>query len=160
MKKTYRPGAVGALMDEMERASLDLISILENLPADEFEMILDDKTYDEDCRSIKTIMTHVVRSGYGYANSIRKAWGVPVVEEEIIIDDAQNAIIQLNEMLEYTAVTLDGHWTMSLDEMEETFVIARWGKKMDLEEMLEHALAHILRHRRQIERLLMEKQLL
>lgn len=160
MKKQYRPGAVGALMDEMERASLDLISILENLPADEFKMILDEKTDDEDCRSVQTIMTHVVRSGYGYANSIRKTWGVPVVEKEIKIDDPQNAIIHLNYMLEYTSATLENHWTMNQDEMEETFVIARWGKKMDLEEMLEHALAHILRHRRQIERLLTQKELL
>jgi|GEM_PF-665623 len=160
MDKQYRPGAVGALMDEMERASLDLISILDNLPEENFHIILDENTDDEDCRSVETIMTHVVRSGYGYANSIRRAFGKPVIDQEIKVDDPQTAILKLNDMLEYTVATLEDHWYMSPDDIDKTIVTARSGKKMDLEQILEHALAHILRHRRQIERLLLKKQLI
>lgn len=160
MNKKYRTGAVGALMDEMERASLDLISILENLSEEKFNMILDENTQDEDCRSVQTIMRHVIRSGFGYANSVRKVWEKPVIEQDLQINDPQKAILRLNDMLEYTSNTLEDHWNMSPDEMDTTIVTARSGKRMDLEAILEHALAHILRHRRQIERLLLQKQLL
>lgn len=157
MTNQYRPGALGALMDEMERASLDLISIVENLPEEQFNMILDDKTEDEDCRSVKTIMTHVIRSGYGYANAVRRAFQIQITGEGRPAENPQSAIKLFNEMLLYTAQTLEGRWHMSYDEIDNTFVISRSGKKYDLEGILEHAVCHILRHRRQIEKLLSKK---
>src|SRR5215471_3762768 len=79
--KTYRQGAVGALMDEYERAAGELVSILSGITDEEFERIRDTKTQDQDCRSIQTIMRHVIRAGYGYAGYMRTAWGKePVIK--------------------------------------------------------------------------------
>jgi hypothetical protein len=73
--KTYRKGAVGAMMDEYERAAGELSRILEGLSDEAYELVRDTETKDDDCRSIQTIASHVVSSGYGYAGYIREAFG-------------------------------------------------------------------------------------
>jgi hypothetical protein len=48
-----------------------------------------------------------------------------------------------------------------MDEYERITALeiqAPWGPVYDLEQMLEHAIVHVLRHRRQIERFLAEPQ--
>jgi hypothetical protein len=45
---------------------------------------------------------------------------------------------------------------MTYEEMASIRIAARWGPTYDLEQLLEHAIVHVLRHRRQIERLLRE----
>src|SRR3954471_4077939 len=77
MLKSYRSGAVGALMDEYERAAEELTHLVERIPDDEFVRVVDAQTEDEDCRSAQTIMSHVVRSGYGYADYMREQLAIP-----------------------------------------------------------------------------------
>jgi uncharacterized damage-inducible protein DinB len=60
-------------------------------------------------------------------------------------------------MIEYTIETLDGKWEMSDEVIERTTIHSLWGVKYDLEQLLEHAIVHVLRHRRQIEKLLQQK---
>ena len=152
MPVKYRSGALGALMDEYERAAFDLTRVIEKNNVEEFQRIRDTVTEDEDCRSFQTIMNHVLRSGYGYAISIRKSFGIEVSRPEIKVNSPQEAINELKKMLSYSAETLDEKWDMNYDEIDNTAVIARSGKKYDIESMLEHAIVHILRHRRQIEK--------
>jgi len=56
--------------------------------------------------------------------------------------------------LNYTAAALEDKWAMSEDESERVTMPTPWGTTYTLEQMLEHAIVHILRHRRQIERLI------
>ena len=51
MKKAYRKGAIGALMDEYERAASELRRLVEQIPDDEFVRIVDPQTGDENCCS-------------------------------------------------------------------------------------------------------------
>jgi uncharacterized damage-inducible protein DinB len=154
MSLKYRIGALGALMDEYERAAADLIKVIEQVTQSEFQLIRDTATEDEDCRSIQTIMTHVVRSGYGYAISIRKSFGIDASQTKIKLNTPLEAITEFEKMLSYSAETFNGRWGMSYDEIDNTAVVARSGKKYDIESMMEHAIVHILRHRRQIEKFL------
>ncbi len=154
MTKTYREGAIGALMDEYERASIEFKKIIGGLSQSDYEKILDPQTEDEDCRSVHTIITHVIRSGYGYANSIRKATNQTEIKPEYKTTNPQEALINFNMMLKYTEETLDGKWNMSYDEMFYTEVLTSDGSKSNIEARLEHAIVHILRHRRQLEKLL------
>ena len=78
MPKIYREGALGALMDEYERAAKDLQKLLRTIDSTTYLLILDTKTKDKDCRSIENIMNHVVRAGYSYSNYIRKQFGEEV----------------------------------------------------------------------------------
>ncbi|MDX1941948.1 MAG: hypothetical protein SFU99_15405, partial [Saprospiraceae bacterium] len=68
----YRNGAVGALMDEYERAAKELKTLLKTIPQDQYVQIVDPDTSDPNCRSAQTIMNHVIKAGYSYANYIRK----------------------------------------------------------------------------------------
>src|SRR6266850_7211181 len=64
MTQIFRKGAVGALMDEYERAAAELSELVSRVNDEEFEIIRDPRTQDEACRSIQTVVNHVVRAGY------------------------------------------------------------------------------------------------
>ena len=151
--KAYRNGPIGALMDEYERASADLKLLIRSISEPDFTKVIDAQTGDENCRSVQTIITHVVQSGYSYANYIRGQLGTPRSSPVAGPVQRQEAEAEINAMLDYTANTLDGRWGMSHDEIARIFIDSRWGVRYDLEQLLEHAIVHILRHRRQIERL-------
>jgi uncharacterized damage-inducible protein DinB len=152
MTKTFRKGAIGALMDEYERAASDLNRVVQGLSAEDYSAIRDPNTQDQNCRSIQTIMSHVVDSGYCYANYIRRQFSIPCEEYQERPLNHEQALSGLQQMLQYTAVTLQDHWVMSDEEIQKVVMDARWGQRYDIEQLLEHAIVHISRHRRQIDR--------
>ena len=152
--KVYRKGANGALMDEYERASLDLKLLFHNIPEDRFIEILDTQTKDDNCRSAQTIISHVIGAGYGYADYIRGVLGIVSTSPARRLFSLAEVEAQIELMLEYTVQTLEGRWEMTEDEMMSAVIDSHWGVRYDLEQLLEHAIVHILRHRRQIERLM------
>ncbi|MEO8074115.1 MAG: DinB family protein [Acidobacteriota bacterium] len=160
MKKLedYRKGAVGALMDEYERAAIELKSIVENVSEEEYERIADAETKDADCHSIQTMMNHVIHAGYGYANGIRRKTSMahePLGDERPQISQMEIGD-EIDKVLAYTEETLDGLWEMSYAELDK-FVIERKGDfSENLEQLLEHAVLHILRHRRQVDKFLLK----
>ena len=154
MPKTYRPGPVGALMDEYERAAADLVSTLNGITDEEFERIRDTKTQDDDCRSIQTIMRHVIRAGYGYMGYMRTHWRMePVVRWDQAVSRPE-ALAEFRKMLDYSIETLDSKWGMTDEDAVAMKMQVRWGPTYDFEQLFEHAIVHVLRHRRQIERFL------
>jgi len=160
MKKVYRKGGVGAMMDEYERAAGELKNVLGRASEEQFVRIVDTETKDEDCRSIQTIITHVRGAGYGYADSIRQAFGIPserpkeTFREPVVPVQHREAAATIDAMLAYTAQTLEGKWELTDEEIQRISIKSRWGSIYDLEQLLEHAIVHILRHRRQVERFL------
>lgn len=152
MRNSYRSGAIGALMDEYERASSELMRLVEQIPDDDFVRIVDSQTKDEDCRSVQTIMSHVVRAAYGYADYIREQLSIASTRPQPKLLARQESLKQLEATLQYTIQTLDGRWEMSAEEISGIIIKSRWGAVYDLEGLLEHAVVHILRHRRQIEK--------
>ena len=157
MTRVLRRGAVGAMMDEYERAAAELSALLRRISDEEFERMRDPGTADEDCRSIQSVMRHVVRAGYGYAAYIRQGFGGPEASRaEIPLGYRLETLERLQAMLEHTAQTLEGKWELPDDQIMAVKMRVRWGPVYDLEQLLEHAIVHILRHRRQIERFLTE----
>ena len=152
MRNSYRSGAIGALMDEYERAASDLRRLIEQIPEGDFARVVDSQTKDEDCRSVQTIMSHVVRAGYGYADYIRAQFSIASTRPQSRLLSRQESLQQLDAALEYTAQTLEGRWEMSDEEISDTVINSRWGVVYNVEGLLEHAIVHILRHRRQIEK--------
>ncbi|HKG14578.1 MAG TPA: DinB family protein [Pyrinomonadaceae bacterium] len=152
MRESYRSGAVGALMDEYERAASELARLVERIPDDEFTRVVDSQTEDEDCRSAQTIMSHVVGAGYGYADYIREQLSIESTRPQRKLLSRRESLEQLEAALRYTVETLDGRWEMSAEEISAMVIKSRWGAVYDAEGLLEHAIVHVLRHRRQIER--------
>ena len=153
----YRKGGIGALMDEYERAAFELKSILENIGEADYTKILDPDTEDSDCRSTQTMMNHVVHAGYGYANAIRRYYSIPhkpLGKERPQIEKSEIAE-EIEKVLKYTEETLEGKWEMSYEEMAKVVISRHADVSEDIEQLLEHAVMHIHRHRRQIEKFLL-----
>ena len=163
MKKSledYRKGAVGALMDEYERAALELKALVEPVSEEYYKRIADVETKDADCHSIQTIMNHVIHAAYGYANAIRRKTSMPFEplgdERKQISKEEIGA--EIDKVLAYTVETLEGRWEMSYAELEKVIVERKDNFSENLEQLLEHAVLHVLRHRRQIEKFLLKFQ--
>ena len=150
----YRKGSVGALMDEYERMTAELVRLLESISDSDYNKVIDPDTPDEDCRSTATIMRHVIRAGHGYAGYMRDAWGIDRKGRWDQSVTRTEAIAGLRTMIDYMIETLDGRWELSEKEQSEMKMLTRWGQTYDFEQLFEHAIVHVMRHRRQIQRLL------
>lgn len=159
-KKFRDNGAIGALLDEYERAIVDLKSVIAPITTDALIAIVDATTKDEDCRSIQTILSHVVGSGYTYVIEIRKWLGEDVAyKEKELLSSVEEYISALDKMFAYNEKLFQDHPNLQLEEFHtEKKMTVRWGQKYDPEQILEHAIVHILRHRRQIERFLVKSR--
>lgn len=159
MIKTYRDtGAYGALLDEYEKALDELKDLVSQVSTEQLQNIVDHKTDDEDCRSIQTILTHVVSAGYTYAITIRNHLGESInYKEKVILDSTKGYNQALSEMMNFTIQMMDDNPKMNLEESDnDKKLTTRWGQMYNIEQLLEHAIVHILRHRRQIERFLLK----
>lgn len=146
-------------MDEYERAASELTRLVEQIPDDDFVRVVDSETKDDDCRSVQTIMSHVDRAAYGYADYIREQLAITSTRPQPKLLTRQESLEQLEAALQYTIETLDGRWEMSDKEISAIVIHTRWGPVYDLEGLLEHAVVHLLRHRRQIEKFMWQGKL-
>lgn len=146
-------GAVGALLDEYQKALNELYALIENVSKKQLTTIVDPNTKDEDCRSIQTILTHIIKSGYYYALEIRRLQGesIQIPEKEIYMStiDYEKGIRKMFKLTE--TVFLD---FPNLDLNKPIKI--RWESIGSIDLLLEHAIVHILRHRRQISRFLLK----
>jgi len=159
MSKTFRKGAVGALLDEYERAIEELQQLIAAIPDSDRTLILDPNTGDENCRSLQAILSHVVFAGFGYATAIHQSRGhnrerpgkVLQITVQEYIRDLSNVFLFTEEVFQ----DIRDDELLVYDESRK--IKTRWGQSYDIEQLTEHAIVHILRHRRQIERLYVKR---
>jgi uncharacterized damage-inducible protein DinB len=146
-------GAKSALIDEYARAIADLKAVLSGVSDETLCHIVDLETKDEDCRSIQTILAHVVRAGYGYAIAVRKWRGEGLAyREREKLPSAAAYCAALDEMMEYNEQLFHDYPDLPLEyHYESAKINVTWGQTYDVEQLFEHAIVHVLRHRRQIE---------
>jgi hypothetical protein len=138
-------------MDEYARAADDFCRVVEVLAPAEFEDVR--PANSPDTRSPRALSAHVVACVRRYADYVRKARGLPFEERYVLDPDAlggpHDVRPRLADGLRYTEEAV-----LHLDEAASaalTFPV-RWGPTYDPEMLLEHAIVHLLRHRRQLER--------
>jgi len=153
--KIYRQGAVGALLDIYEQAISDLKKVIEEIPDDALTIITDAQTTDENCKSIQAILSHVVNAGYGYATSIHNLYGNNVTRPAKTFHVTVKEYIQdLTNVLAYTENIFKEIKDDELEQFDKSLKIkAGWGQSYDIEQITEHAIVHILRHKRQIDKI-------
>ena len=155
MAKKYRDnGAIGALLDEYEKSVNELKDTIVNLTSSELARVIDKETKDADCRSIQTILSHIIGAGYNYVVEIRKSLGEDIDHvTKITLGSTKEYILALDKMFAYNEKLFQDYPKIQLEEFnsEKKFKV-RWGQTYDVEQLYEHAIVHILRHRRQIER--------
>jgi len=146
-------GAFGAIMDEYARAAEDFCRVLESLPPGSLDWT--QSSTDPDTGSVRTLCAHVINAARGYANYVREARILPKSGERIdaqTIRAAREVRDRLAEALRYTEGALEGLYDVDEPTYAAIRFQVRWGPVYDPEMILEHAIVHLLRHRRQLER--------
>lgn len=120
--------------------------------------VIDPNTPDPHCRSLQTILAHVVSAGYNYAIYIRRRQGEPLdFTTPILLDTASDYLEALAAMFAFNEQLFADYPELELETNEaDQKMLVRWGQLYDVEQLMEHAIVHILRHRRQIERFLLK----
>lgn len=159
MMTKSRQGAIGALLDEYERAIFDLKNTVAEIPDHCLTLIIDPKTTDENCTSIQTVLSHVISSGYGYAVSIHNSKRHGKQRPEKLFYMKCNEYLDgIDAMFEFTEKVLMDFKDGDLEQLDNSLKIKTgWGQLYDIEQLMEHAIVHILRHRRQLDK--MKRQL-
>ena len=156
MKKAYRKGAIGALTDEYEKALEELKTILLKISDDKF-LKVNKNVLEQDFQSIRNIVLHLISSGYVYANHIRKRFGDNYIVSELEVNSTEQGVFKLNEMFEYTVETFQDKWLLTDEELLNTIIKTSW-TTYDLEALIEHSIVHVLRHRLQIEKMIIKME--
>jgi uncharacterized damage-inducible protein DinB len=149
MKKTYRPGTIGVLTDEYEKAIEELKTVLKGISNKQFTTVSKEAVPGF---SAKHIVGHILTCGFKYSNYIRKKLGKKVTRSKIALSNIDEAILQLDKMFQHTLDTFEDQWSITYNQMLNTIIKTPWAT-YDMESMIEHAIVHVLRHRRQIEKL-------
>ena len=146
-------GTIKAILEEYKKAINELIIVIQQLSSSEITSIRDNKTTNPDCRSIQTILTHIIHSGYGYTNYIENH---PDYKKERppkqYFENAHQYVEYLKNMLEHCETFFIKNPFLRLEETDNSKKITTsWGQQYDIDQLMEHAIVHILKHRRQIE---------
>lgn len=147
----YRPGAIGAMTDEYEKALNELKAVLTSISDELF--LKTDLSLEADFQSIRNITTHIIRSGYVYSNYIRTSFGTEKMSYSFQLNSIAEALTEMDKMFQYKLETYENRWLMTDDEMMRTIIKTSW-TTYDLEAIIEHSIVHILRHRLQIQKLI------
>lgn len=156
MTTFYRKGAIGGILDEYERAISDLQRVIAKIPDQELTIVVDANTTDENCRTFQAILSHVIHSGFGYATSIHNHVRSPIQRPAKAFHTTTKAYVEdLVNLFSYTEDVLSQVKESDLEQFDDSLKIKTgWGQSYDIDQMMEHAIVHVLRHRRQIERLM------
>jgi len=147
--------AVQALFDEWDRSRREIVALLPRIRSEELE-----GGDPRDPTRARGILIHVVRASYGYAGWICECLGFPAPQRRTdpLTLDGRAAFEQaFGEVRDYFQSALEPLTDAHVDEPapgeSPPHFRSRWGEDYGIEQMLEHAICHHLRHRRQLERL-------
>jgi len=149
MEAICRLGPIGGLADEYEKALDEFKTVLLAIDNDVF--VKADSSLEEDFQSIRNIVLHVANSGYSYANYIRRRFNNEWVKPEVDFKNTTDAVAAIGKMFAYTLSTFEDKYELTDDDLMNTIIKTSW-TTYDLEAIIEHAIVHILRHRRQIQK--------
>jgi hypothetical protein len=109
---------------------------------------------DADYESPERLVAHVQGSARSYLLWIFEVLEQPIADLELIRDPAI-IVPQLDTFMAETLAAWDQNLVrLESEQLAPTQYASRWGEPFDIEQMLEHAVVHPMRHRIQLERLL------
>ena len=147
-------GPFGALMDEYARAAEDFCRVVESFDLLRFDA--ERPSNNPNTISPRAISLHVIGAAHRYAHYIRKALGVEFVEryeaDPARLHSPRDVRGLLTDGIVLTEQTVEPLLKATEQEIQALSFAVRWGPRYDPEMILEHAVCHLLRHRRQLER--------
>jgi uncharacterized damage-inducible protein DinB len=153
MNEKMNQNAVSALLAEYKKAIRELQHVIQDISETDLVLVIDNETQNPDCKSIQTILSHVISSGYSYCIYIQNSKNINSKRpEKVNLTSIVEYINDLEDVLKFTNNTLATLSDNDLEEHDNTKkIITSWGQIYDIEQLMEHAIVHVLRHRRQIE---------
>ena len=148
-----RTRAALALAEENETARRDLYALLPRFPASVFAT---GNVETED--NVRGILCHVTFSAYSYSCWMRRVRGLldPEIEKKdkaAFLDRVRS--LTRGEDFEEASRWAWEHYYETLSEVKkdelEVEYKSNWGETISIELMMEHALVHLIRHRRQLQ---------
>jgi uncharacterized damage-inducible protein DinB len=146
-------GSLRAILDEYARALRDLDNVVRPIP--QLVYLADSALSDKEFPNISVIMEHVIGAANVYVDYIddaisgtdggRRTHAHTLTTPEEAMECVWAAFQRMVDLLGSIKGWGD-------EELEKAVLVTRWNQQFDAEQMLEHAIVHILRHRRQIER--------
>lgn len=152
--KAKKRKIVEALLDEYAVVLEDLKAHIRTIEAKSLARVVDEETSNPDCKSIQSILTHVVYCGRQYLRMIDLRRGnaeAPAVKR-VRLESAQEYCSALDELHRDTCVFFENIGDADVVRHDpEDKIVAGWGQIFDIEQLMEHAIVHVSRHRRQIQ---------
>jgi uncharacterized damage-inducible protein DinB len=148
----FRSRAVRSLVELHEREIQTFLEVWRRFVAADLPM--PEAHGDESYASRERLAGHVLMSSRGYLTRIGEWVGRPVND----VDGSQDPLEiagRATEFAEHVASAYRRHLAeISNEEVEQQIHRTRWGELMSVENLLEHAVVHPMRHRIQLERIL------
>jgi uncharacterized damage-inducible protein DinB len=148
----FRSRAVGSLVELHEREMRSFLEVWRRFVASDLPMPV--AHGDESYENRERLAGHVLMSARGYLTRIGEWVGRPVND----VDGSQDPYEIVGRALEFADDVLSAYRRhlaqISDEELEPQVHRTRWGELMSVENLLEHAVVHPMRHRIQLERIL------
>ena len=124
MTSPHNQHALKALMHEYDLAIQDLISLIHELSNEELNIESPLETQDPDCKTVKTILEHILRSGYGYINTIVKHLRLNTIiaqkeMECVTAHDYSNELIKMSVYTEEKLHLIDDSIIQALEQQHK-----------------------------------------
>lgn len=150
-----RNTVAAALLDEYAVVIADLKAHIADVTPAELAALADGVTTNRDCVSIAAVLTHVVHCGDNYLALMRTDRGdtdVPRPKRVRCASSAEYAAA-LDRVVAETDAFLRPISNARMARHDPARKLrAGWGQLFDWEQLMEHAIVHVSRHRRQIVR--------
>ena len=157
--RAFRKGPIGAIIDELETALEDYKTILKKVSEEDFVKIVVPKGGNPNLRSIQGITDHVLRCGYFYPTMVvRNKFPSENVQAPAVknLKTKSDYIKAFNEMLIYNENLMKRIKPIEMFELDGAKQInTGWGL-YDYEQIMEHGIVHVYRHRRQVQQFILK----
>lgn len=150
-------GAVNAILKVYKKSIDDLMSTIDTITDKQLIEIIGNKDINDECSSIQNILAHVVNSGYSYINYIQNHRKVIVFHKPKWT--SRNTIEEfkkdLEKMFRQSEIVFADIYDDELERFSQDEKIhTNWKQYYDIEQIMEHAIVHIMRHELQIKNIL------
>ena len=147
MATIKKQNTILALLHEYKNTFKNLEKVIKDIESNTLIHIFDSKTKDIDCASIQNILEHVCSSAYFYIEMIQEFKKLPIEKgnTELRYLSGAEYILEFEKVIQFTKNSL---LQLNDEDFENSGKLTTsWGQKYDLEQLMEHAIVHVMRHR-------------
>ena len=148
----FRSRAVSSLVELHEREMRSFLDVWQRFEASGLPM--PEAHGDDSYESRERLIGHVLMAARGYLTRIGEWVGRPVTDVDAS-QDPHDVARRPNEFAEDVLAAYRRHLAeVTPEEVDPQVHRTRWGELMSVDNLLEHAVVHPMRHRIQLERIL------